>query len=251
MRRVDDPLVLPRAPGMRPSRAESDVEATGELEELTPPLGHGCGGLGKVFAATGADLDLGRDQLAHEMAFEVRALRGVEELLEAIDEAMRTRIEDRKLLLDRDGEIDAVVEALAGKADLLFGAEPLRLTHGAKVAERPRAPSSSAPPQPGALPPRGAATLRGGERGSPRASRRGRRRRPTRSSPGHGVWAHTRPRDPPPPRPGPNGERRGAGSHTQRPPPPPCRRPPERRTASRSRRPAARGGADDDARGDR
>ena len=71
-------------------------------------------------------------------------LRGGLELLEAVDEPVRLGVEDGELLLDRDGEVRAVLEGLAGRSDLLVRRKPLGLTHRAKVAEPPRAPSSSA-----------------------------------------------------------------------------------------------------------
>ena len=130
VRRVDDALVLPAAPRMRPRGAEQDVEAPGELEELAPPLGHGGGGFGERPALAGADLDLGRDQLADEVLGERRPLGARLQLLEAVDELQRGRVEDRELLLDRHREVAAGVEALARARDLLLGSQLLGVTHG-------------------------------------------------------------------------------------------------------------------------
>ena len=87
---------------MRSRGAEREVEPPRELEQLPPPLHHDRGGLSERLAPARADLDLGGDQLADEMLFDLRPLRGRLEVLEAVDEAEVARIEDGELLLDRN-----------------------------------------------------------------------------------------------------------------------------------------------------
>ena len=110
VRRVDDPLLLPRAPGVRAGRAERDAARLGERPELLPPLAKQRGRVGERVAAAGADLDLGGDQLADQVRLELGPLRRLLELLEAVDEAERLGVEERELLLDRDGEVGNGVE---------------------------------------------------------------------------------------------------------------------------------------------
>ena len=54
------------------------------------------------------------------MRLELRAHRGRLELLEAVDEPKRLRVEERELLLDGDCEILAVLEALPRLRNQLF-----------------------------------------------------------------------------------------------------------------------------------
>ena len=75
VRRVDDPLLLPRAPRVRAGRAERDPEPVRELGQLGAPLAQRLRRLGEALAAAGLDLDLGRDQLADEMRLELGAAR--------------------------------------------------------------------------------------------------------------------------------------------------------------------------------
>ncbi len=87
VRRVDDPLLLPRAPRVRAGRAEREAEAVGELAELGTALGDERDRVGEGLAAARPDLDLGRDQLTDEMRLELGALRGCLQLLEAVRRA--------------------------------------------------------------------------------------------------------------------------------------------------------------------
>ena len=130
VRRVDDPLVLPRAPGMGPGRAERHPERVGHLLELRAALADPACQLLEAVAAAGADLDLGGDQLADQVRLERRARRGLLKLLEAVAQRERRGVEDRELLLDGDGEVGGVLVLLAREADLLLRAEVLRVTHG-------------------------------------------------------------------------------------------------------------------------
>src|SRR6266536_2222175 len=99
VRRVDDPLLLPGAPGVRGDGRETDAEAVRERTQLRPALAQSVDRLGEGVATAGAHLDLGCDQLADEVRLELRAPRGPLELLEAVDEAERRRVEQRELLL--------------------------------------------------------------------------------------------------------------------------------------------------------
>src|SRR6185503_21046589 len=123
VRRVDDPLLLPGAPGVRAGRAECEVEPAGELEELSAALGHRRRGLCKGLAAPRTDFDLGRDQLADEVLFDLRPLGSRLEVLKAVDEPEAGRIEDGELLFDGNREVLAVFESLSRGADLLLWTE--------------------------------------------------------------------------------------------------------------------------------
>ena len=138
VRRVDDALLLPRAPGMRAGGAEGDVEARGQLQQLPAALGHRRGRLCEGLASSRAHLDLRGDQLADEVLRERRPLGGGLELLEAVDEPQRLRVEDGELLLDGDREVAAGLESFPSARDLLLGSQFLGVTHGPKVSERPR-----------------------------------------------------------------------------------------------------------------
>ena len=119
--RVDDSLFLPGAPGVRPGGAEGDSELLGERGQLRASLGQSNGDLGEGVATARADFDLGCDQLADEVLFELRPLGGRLQLLEAIRERQRLRVEDRELLLDGDGEIVGRLVLLTRESQLLVG----------------------------------------------------------------------------------------------------------------------------------
>jgi hypothetical protein len=129
MGRVDDPLLLPGRPRVGPGRSQDEPHRVGQRLQLRPALRHRGGHVGERLAASRLDLDLGRDQLADEMRLERRPLRGGLHLLEAVDEVQRDRVEERELLLDRDGEVGPVVEALPRREEQLLVAEPLLVTH--------------------------------------------------------------------------------------------------------------------------
>ena len=142
--RVDDPLLLPRAPGVGARRAESDVHPVAELEQLQAPFGHACRRFGKALAAAGLHLDLRGDQLSGQVVAELAAPSGGIDLLEAIDHAERGRIEHGELLLDGKREVLALLELRAGERDLLVGAEALLVTHRRRrYLDQPAAPSRS------------------------------------------------------------------------------------------------------------
>ena len=112
---VDDVLLAIVGPGMRSGRGQAGAPVGGECEQPPPAIPLVGDRVVKVLAAPGADLDLGRDQLARDRVGEHRIRRrGVAQVLEALDEVERAGIEDRELLLQADGEIGRRVELLAG-----------------------------------------------------------------------------------------------------------------------------------------
>ena len=113
-----------------PVAREPDPERLARIGELRPALGDPRGRLGEVFAAAGPDLDLGGDQLADEVLVERGALRHRLELLEAVVEVERLRVEERELLLDREGEVAPGFELLARERELLVRAEAARRPRG-------------------------------------------------------------------------------------------------------------------------
>jgi len=119
VRRVDDPLLLPRAPGVRAGRGERDSDLVGELVELPATLAEPRRGLLEGVGAAGADLHLGGDQLADQVLLERCPLRGRLQVFEAIRQVQRLGIEDGELLLDRDGEVLRGFELLAREGELL------------------------------------------------------------------------------------------------------------------------------------
>ncbi len=148
VRRVDQPHVLPARPGMRARARQRDPERVRELRQLRPVLREAGHGLGERLGAAGAHLDLRGDQLPREQVRERRVICRRDELLEAVDEAERVRVEQGELLLDRKREVPTGVELLARVPDLLGRGETLLVAHGAVTlgvagAARPRSPSSS------------------------------------------------------------------------------------------------------------
>ena len=80
-----------------------------------------AGDVGEGHLLPGLHLHLGGDQLADEVRLERRTARGRLHLLEPVDEVERLRVEERELLLDRDGEILGRLEALARLGEDLLG----------------------------------------------------------------------------------------------------------------------------------
>ena len=111
VRRVDHLLVLPARVGMRAGGAQPVAEVVGHIEQIGPPLGHGGGRLREAVALAGPDLDLAADQLPRHHLSQRRVLAdGHREPLEAGRHLQRGRLEDRELLLDRDGEVLGLLE---------------------------------------------------------------------------------------------------------------------------------------------
>ena len=135
VRRVDDPLVLPAAPRMRSGRRQADAQAPGQRAELSASLDHPLRGLEEGVATAGLDLDLRGDQLADEVRLELGPGSRRLELLEAVRQLERPRVEERELLLHRDGEVGRRLEGLAGKLDLLVRGQNLLVTHAPTVIE--------------------------------------------------------------------------------------------------------------------
>ena len=120
VRGVDDALVAPARPWVRPGRAEREPERLDEGRQLRAPLGERGRDVGERLLLAGLHLDLGRDQLADEVRLEDRALRRGLDLLEPVHEVEGLGVEERELLLDRDGEVLGGVEALARLGEKLF-----------------------------------------------------------------------------------------------------------------------------------
>jgi hypothetical protein len=135
VRRVDDPLVLPGAPGMGSRPPERDLERVRELVQLSASLAHHLRGLCKVLAPARPHFDLRGDQLADQVLFELRALGGFLKILEAVRELERLGIEDGELLLDRHGEVRRRLELLAREGDLVLRAQALRVPHGGNLED--------------------------------------------------------------------------------------------------------------------
>ena len=126
--------------GSRPP--ERDLERVRELVQLSASLPHRLRGLGKVLAPARAHLDLRGDQLADQVLFELRALGGFLEILEAVRELERLGIEDGELLLDRHGEVRRRLELLPREGDLLLRAQALRVPHAENLKSDGRRPRS-------------------------------------------------------------------------------------------------------------
>ena len=129
---VDDPLVLPAAPRMRPRAAERDLQFTRDAVNLAAPLLHRCGRLAEVLTPPGPHLDLRRDQLADDVRCEIRLERRRVDLFEAIREREGVRIEECELLFDGEREVGAGVEVVAALRDQLLPGDALLVAHSAQ-----------------------------------------------------------------------------------------------------------------------
>ena len=234
--------------GCVPVARERDPARLDELAELLPALAEERSRVGEGVAAAGADLDLRRDQLADEMRLELGSPRRFLELLEAVDEAERLRVDQRELLLDGDREIGHRLERRAGLRQHLLVPELLLLAHAESLLVRlKREALGDHCPAPALLDraARGQAELAPFVRPAARGSRRAARAAPRRRRPGRRGAPQLPGRPPrrcrPPPRRGPSARRRPGA---RRPPPPrprPCRTPRGRSTARRRRRRAEAG----------
>ena len=185
VRRVDDPLVLPAAPRMCAGTGERDTVRIRERAELHATLRHPLRGLAERLAPARLHLDLGRDQLAHQMLVELALCGAGLEFLEPVRQLERLGIEERELLLDRDGQVVRVLERIARERDLLVRREPLRVSHATIVFEaaltagsRRFASSSDRPPH-CVLPVRARDARPAGARAARSACRRARARHPS------------------------------------------------------------------------
>ena len=131
VRRVDDPLVLPVRPGMRTRRAERETERLDERYELVAALGDRLRHGGEALHLAGLDLDLGRDQLSGEEPLDLRSRSRRLDVLEAVDEVERDRVEQGELLLHGHGEVGALVEPLPGVTEELVCRNALLVAHAA------------------------------------------------------------------------------------------------------------------------
>jgi hypothetical protein len=78
----------------------------GEAKQAHARLALALDRIGEAFGLPGADLDLGLDQLAGDRLPEHGVGgAGLPQLLEAVVERQRVRVEDRELLLDSDREV--------------------------------------------------------------------------------------------------------------------------------------------------
>ena len=148
VRRVDDALLLPRAPRVRAGRAESEAEPVRELLQLGAALRDQGGHVGEGLAAACSDLDLRRDQLTDEVRLELGALGGGLQLLEAVRQREALRVEDRELLLDRNREVGRRLEVLAAEPQLFVATQDALLGHGERLVKRLEQPPRDARPAP-------------------------------------------------------------------------------------------------------
>src|SRR5262245_46301390 len=130
VRRVDDALVLPAAPGVCADRAERDPEDGCQRRQLGAALAHPLRDLCETGTRTCADLDLACDQLADEVLVHGGAGGCRLHLLEPVHQRQRLGVEERELLLDRDREVGAAVERIARAPDQLVVGNLLRFPHG-------------------------------------------------------------------------------------------------------------------------
>ena len=113
-----------------PPRAICSSRAT--LWILAAPLLHRDCRLAEVLAAAGSHLDLRRDQLADDVRGEIGLERRCIDLLEAIRQRQRLRVEQRELLFDGEGEVGAGLEVVAALRDQLLPGDALLVAHSAQ-----------------------------------------------------------------------------------------------------------------------
>jgi hypothetical protein len=115
VRRVDDLLVLPTAPGMHAGRAERDPEIGDEREKSAAALALAGDRVREVLTTPGADLDLRCDQLADgRVGQEIVSGSNVIEVVEAVHERQCVGVEEPELFLQPDGEVRRGLEYLPG-----------------------------------------------------------------------------------------------------------------------------------------
>src|SRR5919109_3190206 len=76
------------------------------------------------------------------------SLGGCLELFEAVCQRQCLGVEDRELLLDRDGEVARLLVLLARERDLLLRAEALRVAHPTTLIEGLKQPLRDGAPAP-------------------------------------------------------------------------------------------------------
>ena len=113
----------PVAPRTSPSGSTSDASCRRRSART-------AGTSANVSVAPRLDLDLGRDQLTGQVALESLSRRGrLDDVLEAVDELERVRVEERELLLDGDGEVVRSLESLPRLAQELVVRNSLCVAH--------------------------------------------------------------------------------------------------------------------------
>jgi hypothetical protein len=113
VRRVDDALVLPRAPRVCPGRPEPDVLLRGKREQPVAALGLARNGVHEVLSLARSDLDLRRDQLTgNRLRKQVVFACGREQALERVRQREVRRIEQSELFLEPDREVGRGFERL-------------------------------------------------------------------------------------------------------------------------------------------
>ena len=140
--RVDDPLVEVVRPRVNAGRRQRQPHRLRQREQPPPPLPLHLGGLGERLASPRADLDLRGDQLTgRRLRQDIVAPAGLVEVLEAVLELERLRIDDGELLLEADGEIGGALEHLARRAEV----EPARGISLSPDHGQPALPTAGAP----------------------------------------------------------------------------------------------------------
>ena len=137
VRRVDDPLVLPVRPRMRARwrRASSPSGSTRPASSARRSA---------IVAGTSAKVSTRPVLISTSEAISSPARCRSDRrpggrrlhVLEPVDEVERDRVEQRELLLHRDREVGACIEALARLAKELIGGNALFVTHGAEKRSR-------------------------------------------------------------------------------------------------------------------
>jgi hypothetical protein len=119
VRRVDDPLVEVVGPRMGAGGGEAETHPLGEGEEPAAAVALQGDRLREPLGAAGADLDLGVDQLAgRRLGEHLVPLAGSVEVLEAVLELERLRVDDRELLLEPDSEVRRALEGLPSAVEV-------------------------------------------------------------------------------------------------------------------------------------
>ena len=99
-----------------PVAASAEPHPLDQREEPGAALALALERLGEGLRAARADLDLGGDQLAgRRLGQQLVGLAGGVDVLEAVLELERLRVDDRELLLEADREVGRGLESLAGR----------------------------------------------------------------------------------------------------------------------------------------
>ena len=102
-----------------PVAAEREAHPIDQREEPVAAVRWSGDRLGEALGPAGADLDLGGDQLAGGgLGQHLVLLAGRVDVLEAVRELERLRVEDRELLLEADREIGRGLESLPSEVEV-------------------------------------------------------------------------------------------------------------------------------------